>query len=272
MRISEIVRSVRQRVAGIGARTGQMVRTINWRRISEVTTVLAACLALVISIWTASASNNRADRSRADDLRTRLRDDMSKLGELDVDLRGSESERSAASLQLGVWATEAWEIINQLGPEHVSPVDLALTAQSLSLSGLHEDAEKAIEMALNRRTSADVRLILLNSAVSVYFQTGDLGKLRAAAGEVVTVQTARHTQQQREGNGYANLGATEVARAHFVWAYAEASYRNCPAAREHYDQGLAISRTIDPPLPLLTAREQYAQAGLKEHCPGEVSG
>ncbi|WP_127507116.1 hypothetical protein [Actinoplanes solisilvae] len=47
-----------------------------------MTTVLAACLALVISLWTASASNDRADRSRVDDLRARLRDDMSKLGEL----------------------------------------------------------------------------------------------------------------------------------------------------------------------------------------------
>ncbi|GAA1645193.1 hypothetical protein [Actinoplanes couchii] len=268
MRFPAYAQRGRQWVAGAWTRVEQKIKTTRWRRYGEMTTVLAACLALIISVWTASAGNERADRTRVDELKARLRDDMSKLGELDVDLRGTESERNAAAIQLGVWSAEAWEIINEIGPDRVSPIDLALTAQSLALSALYEDAEKAIGIALQRRTNTDVRLLLLNSAVSVYYQTGELAKLRAAAGEVVAVQTARYARLQAEGNGYANLGATDVARAHFTWSYAEASYRNCAVARDHYEKGLAISRNVNPPLPILSGREQYAQGGLKEHCPG----
>ncbi|WP_434740505.1 hypothetical protein [Micromonospora sp. SH-82] len=255
------------RVRAGSVRLRTVLRTRPWPRIGEVVTVVAACLALVVSVWTASGSNVRADRSRDDDLRARLRDDMAVLGELEAKMRGDEAARQAASLQLGVRAVDAWEIINALGADRVSPVDLALTAQALATSGMAADAEAAMGWALRRQTGEDVRVVLLNSAISVYYQTGDLTRLRAVAGEVVHLYTDRLHRRRAEGNGYANLGAVDEARTRYVWAYAEAAYRNCDRAEEQYDRAVVLTGALDPPASSLPGHRANTEQILKQNCP-----
>ncbi|MEU0561962.1 hypothetical protein [Dactylosporangium sp. NPDC006015] len=241
-----------------------------WPRTEKILTIgsaVVAVLAVVVSLWAANAGNNRVDQGREDDLRARLRDDITKLGELDSTLRGDAGDRQAASLQLGVHAIEAWELIKELGPQHVSPVDLALTAQALAASGIIADARTAIDLALGRPAPEDVRVILLTSAVSVHHQTGDLRQLREESQELVTIYTARLARQRTEGNAYANLGEVYIARVRYVWGSSEASYRNCDLARAQIDEADRLAGGVDPPVAGIEDFRRSAGQLLKANCP-----